>query len=470
MHIVTLADAADVMGWRHAARRLLQQGQPPDAVDWQVLGDDAPGLFKATTLPGDGHDDTTTTPRVPAGFITLASQALLHRDPGRFHLMYRLLWRLVQDPALRHDPLDSDMLAARQLAQQVRRDQYEMRAFLRFHERATPHGPQYVAWFEPQHHVVASQAPFFQARFASMRWAIFTPERSIGWDGTELHIGCGARREDIPLDDARTALWLTYYASIFNPARPKPAHMQQQMPRRLWHNLPEAPLIAPLMAAAAHRTDTMVEHGPSDAQRRRPALPPSASDVDAWAAALDRCRDCPHAAHATQAVPGEGPRDAPVVLVGEQPGDMEDLLGRPFAGPAGQLLDQALAAAGLPRERLYLTNAVKHFRFELRGKRRLHKTPGQREIENCRGWLERELGAMPARHLVALGSTAAQSLLGRKVGIGEHRGQWLPTADGREVLVTWHPAALLRMPAEQREPAFETWVGDLRRVAEAAIR
>jgi DNA polymerase len=185
--------------------------------------------------------------------------------------------------------------------------------------------------------------------------------------------------------------------------------------------------------------------------------------------ALSQCRECPHADQATQAVPGQGPADAALALVGEQPGDQEDLRGRPFVGPAGQLLDRALAAAGLVRERLYLTNAVKHFKFELRGKRRVHKTPAQREIELCRGWLERELGGLGARHLVALGGTAAQALLGRAVPVNEWRGRWLPRADGREVMVTWHPAALLRLPPAEREAAFEAWVRDLRNAGQVCL-
>jgi DNA polymerase len=168
-------------------------------------------------------------------------------------------------------------------------------------------------------------------------------------------------------------------------------------------------------------------------------------------------------------VAGEGPLSAALALVGEQPGDQEDLHGRPFVGPAGQLLDRALAAAGLARDQLYLTNAVKHFKYELRGKRRVHKTPAQREIEMCRGWLERELGGLAARRLVALGGTATQALLGRAVPVNEHRGRWLPRPDGREVLVTWHPAALLRLPPAEREAAFESWVRDLRNAAAAAL-
>jgi len=187
-------------------------------------------------------------------------------------------------------------------------------------------------------------------------------------------------------------------------------------------------------------------------------------------AATDRCRECPIGEHATQSVFGEGPLHAPLMLVGEQPGDQEDLRGRPFVGPAGQLLDRALAELGWERERLYVTNAVKHFKFELRGTRRIHKTPGQREVAACLHWLESEIERVQPRALVALGATAARALLGRTVGITAERGRWLVREDGREVLITLHPSALLRVDPSERESAYAAWVEDLRRASEHAQR
>jgi DNA polymerase len=174
------------------------------------------------------------------------------------------------------------------------------------------------------------------------------------------------------------------------------------------------------------------------------------------------CRACPLWRDTTQAVFGEGPAEAALMLVGEQPGDQEDLAGRPFVGPAGRLLDQAMAELGWPREAVYVTNAVKHFKHELRGKRRLHKTPGQREIEACRPWLVQELALVRPRAAVALGGTALQALMGRKLPVLANRGQWLQRADdGLPVLVTLHPSALLRMPPEQRDAAYTQWLADL---------
>jgi DNA polymerase len=179
-------------------------------------------------------------------------------------------------------------------------------------------------------------------------------------------------------------------------------------------------------------------------------------------AATLACRECPIGEFATQSVIGEGPLQAALMLVGEQPGDQEDLQGRPFVGPAGKLLARALEAAGIPREQTFVSNAVKHFKFELRGKRRIHKSPTQREIAACHHWLEDEIALVQPRALVALGASAARSLLGRAVPVTANRGRWLPREDGLQVLVTLHPSALLRVDPEQREAAFEAFVLDLR--------
>ena len=158
---------------------------------------------------------------------------------------------------------------------------------------------------------------------------------------------------------------------------------------------------------------------------------------------------------------GEGPLHAALMLVGEQPGDQEDLQGRPFVGPAGRLLDRAFEELGWPRERLYLSNAVKHFKFELRGKRRMHKTPGQREAQACLHWLESEVALVKPQAFIALGATAARSLHGRAVAVTALRGQWIDSRFGLPMLVTLHPSALLRGDPTRREPAWDAWLRDL---------
>jgi len=183
------------------------------------------------------------------------------------------------------------------------------------------------------------------------------------------------------------------------------------------------------------------------------------------------CRDCPLWANATQTVFGAGDPHGRVMLVGEQPGDEEDKKGLPFVGPAGRLLDRALEAAGIEREHLYVTNAVKHFKWQLRGKRRLHKTPAQREIEACHQWLEREVKVIQPHVIVALGSTAAKAVISKDFKVSVQRGQLVRSALAPYVFATFHPSALLRLrEAEERETAFRQLVEDLRLINKALDR
>ena len=181
------------------------------------------------------------------------------------------------------------------------------------------------------------------------------------------------------------------------------------------------------------------------------------------------CRACPLRKNATQTVFGEGPADAEIVFVGEQPGDKEDLQGRPFVGPAGLLLDRALAEAGLDRRRVYLTNAVKHFKFEPRGKRRLHKRPNASEIKICRRWLSEEIELIHPRLIVALGATAVQGLVERAIPVQSNRGKVMDVGNGLRVFITIHPSALLRLQGdEERRSAYAGFVNDLRAIEQLA--
>jgi DNA polymerase len=186
--------------------------------------------------------------------------------------------------------------------------------------------------------------------------------------------------------------------------------------------------------------------------------------------ALQRCRECPLGRLATQGVAGEGALRPALMLVGEVPGDQEDLRGHPFVGPAGQLLFRATDSLGWPREALFVTNAVKHFKFELRGKRRIHKTPSQSEAAACLHWLEDEIALVAPRAAIALGATAARSLMRRSIAVTREHGRWLQRDDDLRVLVTLHPSALLRMRGQEREAAYEQWLGDLRNAAQIVDR
>ena len=204
-------------------------------------------------------------------------------------------------------------------------------------------------------------------------------------------------------------------------------------------------------------------------QSAAPFVPPT-TDLRALNAAAHKCRGCDLYRHATQVVFGSGPKAARVVFVGEQPGDQEDRQGEPFVGPAGALLDKALDEAGIPRSDVYVTNAVKHFKWEPRGKRRIHKKPRMSEIKACRPWLEAELHALRPAVVVCLGATAAQSVLGAQFKLTQHHGEILPSplSDVRWVVATLHPSAVLRAPdSEGRRAAFAQLVDDLRVVAGA---
>jgi len=202
---------------------------------------------------------------------------------------------------------------------------------------------------------------------------------------------------------------------------------------------------------------------PDDARRFIPAKP----TLDHLRKATESCTACPLYRNATQTVFGAGPANSRVMLVGEQPGDVEDREGAPFVGPAGRLLDRALAEAGIDRARVYVTNAVKHFKWVQRGKRRLHSKPGAREIEACHPWLEAEIAALKPAIIVCLGATAAQALLGRAFRVTKRRGEFVASPLAPHVMATIHPSSLLREPdPATREDDTARFVAELRKVAD----
>lgn len=457
MRVAALAASDDFDGWRDAARSLAAQRVAPSDVVWQV-GDLPTDLFGDEAIV----DSNAPAPRVPRPFIDLARTVAMHADPERFALLYAMLTRLIAEPRLIDDKADPALRRLEEMAKAVRRDIHKMRAFLRFREVAEDGATRFVAWFEPEHHIVRHNARFFVDRFAAMRWSILTPELSLHWDGETLNEGPAATKADAPDGDPVEEVWKTYYASIFNPARLKKGAMMKEMPRKYWKNMPETALVPALIAGAQAREAAMIETAR--------AAPGGNSEV-AWAALRDEaagCQRCPLWKPATQTVFGEGPVDAAMMVVGEQPGDQEDLAGRPFVGPAGQVFDRAMAEAEIDRSRVYVTNAVKHFKFEPRGKRRIHAKPGVGEIDACRWWIEQERGILRPRMTVALGATAARSLTGKTVTISRERGRVLTLADGGAAWITVHPSYLLRLPDKmQAEEEFARFVEDLKGAAAA---
>jgi uracil-DNA glycosylase len=195
---------------------------------------------------------------------------------------------------------------------------------------------------------------------------------------------------------------------------------------------------------------------------------PARKTLPALREALQGCRGCDLYRHATQAVAGDGPASAAIVFIGEQPGDEEDHRGRPFVGPAGRLFDRALDEAGIDRSQVYITNAVKHFKFEERGKRRIHKKPSVSEARACQPWLEAEIAAIKPEIIVCLGATAAQSVFGRDYRVTKERGIFVNHPWAGHATSTVHPSAILRAPSEQRAHEYLLFVDDLKKVKKLA--
>ncbi len=246
-----LSSETDLAGFRAEARALLAHQIPPDAVEWETDDGADSDQFADPTPAADSRPrgvPKAASAIVPASFLRLCEMVVLHNDPGRFALLYRLLWRLVHEPGLRNDPLDADMLHAQQMGQAVRRDMHKMKTFVRFHPVHDDSGasePLNMAWYEPTHHIVEAVAPWFAKRFARLRWVIVTPQRSVRWDpymaehaplavaqGSStpshedtgrLEFGPGGRADQVPTMQADGARWLAWYGRIFHPAPLPPA-------------------------------------------------------------------------------------------------------------------------------------------------------------------------------------------------------------------------------------------------------
>ena len=463
--VVRLAQSFDE--WRAAARELIALKVPPAHVAW-LAQPDGGDLFSS---PPEASATDAPMLRLPRQLVELLQAAACFNVHDRWAFLYQVLWRwqLGQHDVI--SPTDADGARLHAMVKAVHREEHDMHAYVRFRERGEADGaPRFVAWFEPTHEVLPQVARHFARRMGSTSWMIATPAASMLWDGATLHAGPALLRGASEIDDAGEALWLTYYRSIFNPARVNADLLHSHIPARFWKNLPEGAIVPAMVSAAANgerRTAQTASVGQRSGATMIPITAERAQPARVASTTLDQCRRCALWESATQAVPGVGPQTARIMLVGEQPGDQEDLAGLPFVGPAGAVLDQAMQEAGMARDSLYLTNAVKHFKWEPRGKRRLHKTPAQREILACHGWLEEEIQRVKPQVIVALGSTALKSvlqdgaasmapLLGTPV---QHAGHW--------VITVYHPSYVLRAAdAASRRQAYTVLVDGLRRAQE----
>ena len=436
MHLITLNHETDFDGWRLMARALVLNGVQPSEVTWRVDGASEPPSDIVPDVPGG-------TFSVPAKFVELAKLAIAHRDPNRFALLYRLLWRLRRHHDLLIAADDPDVAKISAMADAVERDIRTMQAQLRFREFGREQKARFIACFAPAHRIMAAVAPFFASRYADMPWSILTPDACAHWDGYAVTITPGIA--EMPEASRLEETWQRYCADIFNPARLR---------------------TAPEQAAADYSRNQQLAAAidPQElSMRRKTASTDSLTNLRAEAA---DCRACPLWKDATQTVFGEGPSRAPLMLVGEQPGDKEDLAGKPFVGPAGNMLDRALEEAGIDRKKAYVTNAVKHFKFVPRGKVRLHQKPSTPEIRACRQWYERELAAIQPDLVVAMGATAAQCVFGKITPINKNRGKLITLDHTIQALVTVHPSYLLRLPDEEAKAReYQRFVDDLRLAA-----
>lgn len=473
MFSVPVDPAADETAFRTIAKACLARRLSPHDVVFTTP--DAASLLPPLPMSDTDTNIAITTPR---SFSQLMHNAICHSAEDRFALLYEVFWRILNGERDLADRA-SDRTVSRLLdySHAVRRDIHKMHAFLRFKEQQLDGRTVFTAWFEPHHYILKRAIPFFVDRFASMEWMIATPRGSAAWQDGTLTYGPPAPKPAETSDAVLDELWLTYYRSTFNPARVKLKMMRQEMPRYYWNNMPETALIPSMLLKAEARVTGMLDMKADQpelfaerlARRQKTQIVEEHAEgsLAAMRKQADHCTRCPLYKDATQTVFGEGPTSAPVVFVGEQPGDQEDLAGKPFVGPAGQLFDRALKEAGLDRSRAYVTNSVKHFKFEPRGKRRLHKRPNAGEIQACRFWLDGELDRIKPDLVVALGATAAQALAHRAVPVTKARGPFaFPHHKG---FITVHPSFLLRVPdAESKEREYHAFLRDLKKIGELA--
>lgn len=457
-HQATVSTAEN---WRDWARYLIGRSASPAEVDWQPGDAPPPAPGPAFTVNRD--------------FPPLLQRLACHSDPARWELLYTALWRMTHgEPHLLK--LLSDPLVARlnEMNKAIGRDVHKTKAFVRFREATIEGEEWFIAWHRPDHPILKLAAPFFQRRFGNMRFAIFTPEESVWWDLHELRYGPGMTREDAPADDAQEGLWKEYYRSTFNPARIKLKMMKSEMAVKHWATLPETQMIPRMLAEAPERVAKMIQHTEGFAQSAADFFPDNPNDLESLHKAAQGCKGCPLYGPATQTVFGEGNARARLMLVGEQPGDKEDTAGRPFVGPAGKMLADALEEAGLHRDEIYITNAVKHFKFVLKEVRpgkeiRWHQNPNANEIRACKPWLQQEIAIVKPQAVLCLGVSAAKSLISHGFVLARQRQQWFTPEGSPPLAATYHPASILRLPdAESRHARFGDLVEDLKLAAKKA--
>lgn len=475
---------ASFVSWQQTARRLFSADCHPDSINWIEAGSQQGSLLFAQEAPLAIEQAPSQlaqqlaadlpnkrTARVPREFVADAKLAAVHRDPRRWQILYRLLWRFNHgEPNLLEISVDEDVALFNRWVKAVGRDLHKMHAFVRFRKIAATDGDEtfYIAWHCPDHAIIKLAAPFFAKRFKSMRWSILTPDGSAAWDGETLQFGPGVTRAMAPkAEDDLEELWLSYYASIFNPARIKTKAMKREMPVRHWSTLPETKLISDLLANSSERVAAMVASQPRSAAAYLPQHADSLTDLHT---AIMQCAGCDLSSSPCQPQMGSGHHQAKIVVVADQPGDEANINAPALSSAAKALLDEALAIADLDPQSIYLTYAVKHSKYrQLDPKRGIERIQA-RDVAACRPWLGAELKLVNPEIIICLGSAAALAVLGRMVRLQEERGQWLMSGWRAHTLVTEHPASILAITdPTQQESARVRFFADVKLLANSRV-
>ncbi len=430
MPVVALDHETDWIGWRRATRAFVLAGVAPPELIWIVGGG-------ANDIATDADGSFTLS----RSLVALAAQAFQVREKERFALLYSLVWRAHHGDLTLSDADDPDLRIVRRWALAVRADAHRMRTLIRFAKVTRDDQPHFLGWYQPDHFVLEANARLLARRDPANGFTIVTPDGSAHRDRDTLQFGSGLQHPGD--DETLLAWWESHYETILHSAHTggglPEAEELDEVPRPL-----DRPPVGPVVLAESQTGGTR-----------------------AVAREARACERCSLYAQAMQTVFGEGPRDARVLFIGEQPGDQEDMIGRPFVGPAGQMLDTALEEAGIDRRRIAITNAVKHFKFTPRGRRRIHQSPSPQEIDICRFWLDAERTALNPTLLVLLGGSAGRAVLGRPVTVTRERGRPFKLPDGSTAFLTVHPSYLLRQPDEaSRAREYAAFVRDLRMVRE----
>jgi DNA polymerase len=471
--------------WRRAARELLRQGIEPERIEWVEFDSVDAGTGSVAASDSSAAAPAVATPVIPRELLAWLKTAACFCAPDRWSLLYRILWRWTRGERHVLDPQDADGALLDQRIQSVEHETNDLVTLTLFRRRDPSMGPpEFVGWYEPHHDLLAQVAERFAERMGDSTWMLATPRGAVFWNGMLLRISrpaaddgehsCPERQQQNPLatqalppgamageattSEPTEALWLAYYASAFNGA-PAP------VPLRYWRTPPAGPPLPAQLArersrlGAQSRTVTVPEMPPLEYSAVTPPLREPTGP-------LATCRRCALWRNAKQAVAGAGPAQAALMVVGEQPGEHENQHGTPFTGPTGLLLDTVLARAGLDRAALYLTYAVKHYKWETLEQQRVHRTPARREVEACQYWLEHELSQIAPRVVVTLGATALKALTGAHVNLSEYLGQTIDHG-GRLIVPTWHPSYALKMvDGRLREDIVAGMVAAFSRAAE----